>query len=282
METRQPTASGTFYPADAAVLRRLLAECYNHPLGPGGKAPVWAGTPGKLFGLIVPHAGYICSGPIAAHGFRKLAENGFRWLFMAGPNHTGGGAPFGLMAEGLWKTPLGTMEIDRNKAFLLMERIPHFQPDTISHRREHSLEVQLPWIQDLLPEISFVPLCVSSIDLSVLKGAGREIGKVLSEEKGGVFIASTDLSHYHPEREAHALDQLALDAMRALDADLLFQRVMEVPISMCGFAPVIMLLEAARQAGATKVELLRYATSGETCGGPDQVVGYAALTISFP
>ncbi|MCX5971645.1 MAG: AmmeMemoRadiSam system protein B [Coprothermobacterota bacterium] len=280
---RAPVVAGTFYPVEPRALSRLIGECYRHPLGPGLPIPLHEVPPGgRLFGLVVPHAGFLCSGPVAAHAYKRLAENGFRWALLAGPNHTGRGAPFSLMTGGSWTTPLGQMAIAEEEGRAFLAKIPELKEDAMAHRREHSLEVQLPFLQDLNPEARFLPLCVSSYELDSLKRVGGAIGIRLKEEREAIFIASTDLSHYHLEEQAHRLDQMALEAILSLDADLLYQRVTTVPISMCGFAPVILLIEAARKAGANHVELLRYATSGDTCSGKEQVVGYAALAFSYP
>ncbi|MEI6308208.1 MAG: AmmeMemoRadiSam system protein B [bacterium] len=283
MSVRVPVVAGTFYPGEPGALSRLIGECYRHPLGPGLHPPLEENsTGGKLFGLVVPHAGFLCSGPIAAHAYKRLAENGFKWALLAGPNHTGRGAPFSLMTSGSWTTPLGLAPIAEEEGRDFLAKIPELTEDDMAHRREHSLEAQLPFLQDLNPEARFLPLCVSSYKLDTLKRVGGAIGIRLKEKREAIFIASTDLSHYHFEEQAHRLDQMALEAILSLNSDLLYQRVTTVPISMCGFAPVILLIEAALQAGANHVELLRYATSGDTCSGREQVVGYAALAISYP
>ena len=280
---RTPVVAGTFYPGGARALSQSIEECYLHPLGPGLHPPLAEGSVRrKLFGLVVPHAGFVCSGPIAAHAYKRLAENRFEWILLAGPNHTGKGALFSLMTEGSWATPLGIMPIAGEEGQVFLAKIPDLKEDATAHRSEHSLEVQLPFLQDLNLDARFLPLCVSSFELKALKRVGGAIGMLLKEESQAVFIASTDLSHYHAQEQAHRLDQMALEAILSLNSSLLYQRVTAVPISMCGFAPVILLIEAALQAGANHVELLRYATSGDTCSDKGQVVGYAALAFSYP
>ncbi|MCR4428849.1 MAG: AmmeMemoRadiSam system protein B [Caldiserica bacterium] len=275
---RMPVAAGTFYPSRPESLRHLILQCFQHPLGPGEVPEFHSPPKGELFGLIVPHAGYIYSGPIAAHSYYLLGENGFRWALLLGPNHTGLGRDFSLMSRGSWRTPLGEMKIEEEKGSLL-KKIPLIEEDATAHIREHSLEVQLPFLQFLNPEAQMVPLCISSPDLEEIKEVGKGIGDLFKDDRGMVIIASTDLSHYHPHPLAVKLDHMALEAITNFDSDLLWERVHNIPISMCGYAPVIALLEACKSASIKECKLLKYGTSGETGGDFSQVVGYAALAF---
>jgi len=275
---RMPVVAGAFYPAHPEALRESIVECFKHRIGPGYLPEVRETARGELFGLIVPHAGYIYSGPIAAHSYACLAENGFKWLLILGPNHTGMGGEFAIMSEGAWRTPLGDLQIEEKKAAIL-KTDSLIEEDYRAHLREHSIEVQLPFVQFLRPETNFVPICVSSMDLSKIKRVGERIGVLLKEDREAVIIASTDLSHYQPHPAAKKLDTLAIEAILNLDSDLLWQRVHTIPITMCGYAPVIILMEACKVVGATEVKLLKYATSGDTGGDYSQVVGYSAISF---
>jgi AmmeMemoRadiSam system protein B len=208
---RAPVVAGSFYPGEPGALTRLIGECYRHPLGPGRfPSPAKTSVEGKLFGLVVPHAGFLCSGPVAAHAYQRLAENGFGWTLLVGPNHTGRGAPFSMMTTGSWATPLGLLPIAEEEGRSFLADIPDLKEDASAHYREHSLEVQLPFLQHLNPDVRFLPLCVSSYQLESLKRVGEAVGVQLKEDRQAIFLASTDLSHYHPYAEAHRLDQLAL------------------------------------------------------------------------
>lgn len=276
---RMPAVAGAFYPSKPDVLKHLIVQCFQHRLGPGNVPVLHSPPKGELFGLIVPHAGYIYSGPIAAHSYSRLAENGFRWVLLLGPNHTGIGREFSIMSQGSWRTPLGDIRIESEKATLL-KTIPQIEEDHSAHLREHSLEVQLPFLQFLSPEAFFVPICVSSMDLSEIKAVGKMVGELLKEDKDAVILASTDLSHYYSHATAIKLDSMAIEAIVNLDSDLLWERVHKIPITMCGYAPVIILLEACKAAGVKEGKLLKYATSGDTGGDFSQVVGYGAIAFS--
>ncbi len=273
-----PVAAGTFYPSKPEVLKQLITQCFEHRLGPGKIPKLHFPPEGKLFGLIVPHAGYIYSGPVAAHSYFLLGENGFRWTLLLGPNHTGLGRDFSLMSSGFWRTPLGDVKIEE-EAGKLLKGIPSIEEDSSAHLREHSLEVQLPFLQYLSPQTQILPLCISSPYLEEIKDVGRQIGELLKDDREFVIIASTDFSHYHPHSLALKLDQLALEAIFNFDSDLLWERVHNIPISMCGYAPVIALMEACKVAHALDCRLLKYATSGDTGGDYSQVVGYGSLAF---
>lgn len=276
---RMPAVAGSFYPSQPDALRRLIIQCFQHRIGPGVVPELHSPPEGKLLGLIVPHAGYIYSGPVAAHSYNSLSQNGFQWVLLLGPNHTGmGEEEFAIMSQGFWRTPLGDMEIAQEKAALL-KSIPQLREDPSAHWREHSLEVQLPFLQFLSPDAQFVPICISSIDLLAIKEVGKAVGELLKGKREAVIIASTDLSHYHSHSTASKLDHLAIEAILQLDSNLLWERVHNIPISMCGYAPVIVLLEACKTMGVKEAKLLKYATSGEISGDFSQVVGYCAMAF---
>lgn len=275
---RQPVVVGQFYPAGVMQLRKSIEECFLHPIGPGKLPPERkAGGEDGLFGLVVPHAGYSASGPVAAHAYFRLAQADFDWVMILGTNHTGLGKLYAYMTQGAWHTPLGDVSLASDKAGFLRQ-IPHLEEDSLAHAREHSIEVQLPFLQFIRPQTPVIPLSLSGNKLDPLKEIGSELGALLQGEKV-IVLASTDLSHYHDLKTAEKLDQIALEAILAMNSDLLWQRVQQVPISMCGYAPVIVLIEAAKKLGANRVELLKYANSGHTTGFTSQVVGYASISF---
>ncbi len=274
---RQPVAAGQFYPGSPILLRASLEGCFLHPLGPEKLPAEEKILVDGLFGLIVPHAGYSASGPIAAHAFFRLAHSDFDWALILGTNHTGLGKPYAYMSHGAWRTPLGDVLLAPEKGKLLA-RVFGLEEDPVAHIQEHSIEVQLPFLQFIRPQLPIIPLSLSGEKLKPLQTIGEELGGLLEKERA-IVLASTDLSHYHDPKTAERLDRMALEAILALDSELLWERVHQVPISMCGYAPVIVLMEAARQADAKQVKLLKYAHSGHTTGFLSQVVGYSAVSF---
>ena len=276
---RQPAVSGSFYPGNESQLRKTVEECFLHPKGPGQLPGLSSASEANLFGLIVPHAGLVCSGPIAAHSYLRLIQSPWKWLLIAGPNHTGLGTAWVYEDSGSWRTPLGDMPIDKEKAAII-GAIAGLKIDPISHWREHSIEVQLPFIQYIRSDATFVPLCVGTNSLTECRRVGEELGRILLTDMSGIMIASTDFSHYVPKQKALFLDQKAIDSILSLDSEGLWRAVNEVPVTMCGYMPVILLIEAAIQARISRVEFLSYATSGDTCDPlGQQVVGYAAIAF---
>ncbi len=211
---RYPAVAGQFYERDPAALRTQIESCYRHPIGPGKRPAVARDGPRTLKGLVVPHAGYMYSGPVAAHAYAALAADGLPASFVVfGPNHTGLGAGMALGVHD-WETPLGVVAYDGDLgARILREPVAE---DIVAHRHEHSIEVQLPFLQDLSPALRFVPICVGLQDLRHAVQVG-EIVREAIEGRDVVVLASTDFSHYIPKDEAARRDRLAIDRILASD-----------------------------------------------------------------
>ena len=267
---RYPAVAGQFYERDPVALRKQIEACYRHPIGPGGRPAVARGGPRSLKGMVVPHAGYIYSGPVAAHAYAALARDGPpRSFVILGPNHTGLGAAMALGAHD-WETPLGVATYDADLGARL-HRDP-ITEDIVAHSREHSIEVQLPFLQDLLGEVRFVPICMGLQELKI----AVEVGEVVRDAIHGtdtVVLASTDFSHYIPKAEAARRDRKAIDKILASDVKGFYRVIKEEDVSMCGYGPVIAMMTAV---APSKPELLRYASSGDVAP-MDDVVGYAAI-----
>lgn len=264
---REPVVAGQFYPGQKSALVRALQK-----LLPGG-------TTRPVKGLIAPHAGYIYSGAIAGQVFAssRIPDK----IVILGPNHHGVGHPAAVFAQGSWRTPLSETQIDENLARQLLDRCPLLGADPAAHAHEHSIEVQLPFIQFLAPQAKIVPICLGHNDLADLLEIGRSIGDVLAQTPEDVLlVASTDMTHYESAHNARKKDLLAIDMVRGLDPEGLYQVVLDERISMCGVMPVVALLESARVLGATQAELVRYGTSGDVTGDDSEVVGYAGLTVA--
>jgi len=271
---RQPAVAGRFYPANAQHLR---AEVETYTTAPASASPA---TESKIraLGCIVPHAGYIYSGHVAGAVYRRL-ELPRRFVILC-PNHTGMGEPLAIMSEGAWHTPLGDAAIDSDLADRLKSRLTLLSEDQAAHRYEHALEVQLPFLQVLAPGFQFVPITVGTSNFEVLRALGVVIASVAAE--GGktiLVIASSDMNHYENDSVTRVKDHRAIDQVLLLDPRGLYDIVHDAGISMCGYGPAVAMLTAARKLGATKAELLRYATSGDVSGDLDMVVGYAGIAV---
>ena len=265
---RQPAFAGQFYPAEPATLRR---EVESYLAGPGPSR-------GKAHALLVPHAGYIYSGAVAGATY-AAAELPPLALILC-PNHTGDGRPIAVMNRGAWETPLGRVAIDEPMADRLLETCARAEIDAAAHRREHSLEVQLPFLQVLTAELSFVPICVGTGKLEALIELGGGIARAIEQsERPTVIVVSSDMSHYVPAGIARIKDEAAIERMLAIDPEGLHRAVRERDISMCGIAPAVAGLEAARAAGARSGHLIAYATSGDATGDYSSVVSYAGLVF---
>jgi hypothetical protein len=245
-----------------------------HQLGPGIK-PVLKKGERTIKGAVVPHAGYMYSGPVAAHVYAEIAADGFPDIFVIlGPNHTGLGSGIALCTE-TYRTPLGDVDVDKELAKKLAGKL--IEDDSAAHMHEHSIEVQLPFLQYLKKEIKFIPVCMSIQDYETSKEVGTLIAKHIAG-KDAIILASTDFSHYVPQATAFKLDKMAIDCILKLDSKALYNTVVKHNISMCGYGPVIAMLCAVSILGGKKASLLKYATSGDVAPMRD-VVGYAAITV---
>jgi len=268
MMIRDPVVSGTFYPAISSRLKAMIEGMVDE------KA-----VREDVIGLISPHAGFIYSGPVAGAVISKIK---FKDTFIIlGPNHTGIGKPCSIMTEGVWKTPLGEVEIDLELGKQILATSSYLQEDSVAHQYEHSIEVQLPFLQYFKPDIRIVPIVLAYSSSTIYKEIGREIAKAIKDlNREVVIIASSDMTHYESQESAQKKDTQAIEAILDLNEDELLNRVEELNITMCGFAPTVSLISAAKELGATGAELVRYQTSGDTTGDYSSVVGYAGIIIT--
>lgn len=268
METvRQPAVAGRFYPGDRAVLLDELSS-YLSP----------SDSPRSALGCIVPHAGYIYSGPVAGAVFASI-EVPRRCLLLC-PNHTGRGRPLAIMSSGAWQTPLGTVSIDSELADTLKQQFPLLNEDSAAHRSEHAIEVELPFLQLRRSHFAFVPIALGTGDFQVLEKLGQAVAGVLrAQSEPTLIVASSDMNHYENDRITRVKDHKAIDRILALDVRGLYDVVTNEDVSMCGFGPAIVMLTAAKCLGATSAELIKYATSGDVSGDREMVVGYAGVVV---
>ena len=268
VNVRPPAVAGRFYPGRPQELQRDLVSYLEEPVE--GQV--------RAFGCVVPHAGYMYSGHVAGAVYARL-ELPARYVILC-PNHTGAGHPLALNSEGAWSTPLGDAAIDAELAAALKARFKLLEDDTVAHRAEHSLEVQLPFLQRLRPGFTFVPICVGTANYEVLAALGEVIAGVVAEHREPVLvIASSDMNHYENDALTRVKDAKAIERILHLDVRGLYDVVHRERISMCGYAPTVAMLTAARRRGATSAELVKYATSGDISGDRDAVVGYAGIVV---
>ena len=266
---RRPAVAGRFYPAKPAELIADL-ERFVQP----------AERPAAATGIIVPHAGYMYSGHVAGAVYSRIklpARN-----IVLCPNHTGRGVPLSIMKSGAWETPLGNMEIDEELCDALMAADPDLEDDTAAHQFEHALEVQLPFMRHVGgSDVKFVPITIGTGNWNRLVALGRAIAEVVRKvDPAALIIASSDMNHYESDAITRVKDRKAIDQVLAMDAQGLYDVVEREGISMCGYGPVTSMLVAARMLGASRAELVKYATSGDVSGDFDHVVGYAGMMIT--
>jgi MEMO1 family protein len=265
---RKPAVAGYFYPNSADELEALVRGMVD----PEARKV-------KALAVVSPHAGFVYSGRVAGAVFSsvKIPDR----IIILGPSHQGIRNVFSIMSEGTWRTPLGEVPLDAELAGAIRERSPLVREDAGGHAAEHSLEVQLPFLQCLKKGFSIVPVCVSpAADYGDLESLAAALADAIGQSgKEALLVSSTDMSHYVSQETARTLDQLAIDRMLALDARGLFDVVQDKNISMCGFQPTTAALLAAKKLGARKAELVLYETSGDASGDYDRVVGYAGLRI---
>jgi AmmeMemoRadiSam system protein B len=281
LKIRRPYVAGQFYAGSKQSLRAQIEECFKHELGPGALPKVSEKNLQRIIGLVSPHAGYMYSGPVAAHGYHRLAQDGKPdVVVLFGPNHTGSGSALAVMREGIWRTPLGDVEIDTATVDSILHASSIIDVDDSAHSFEHSIEVQLPFLQFLYGStFKFVPICFLMQDLQSSREVGSAVAKALAG-KNAVVIASTDMTHYEPQRMAEKKDNAAIEAMLKLDEEGLYSTIEAQRMSMCGYGPVIAAITAAKALGAKKAELLCYKTSGDIVGDYSAVVGYASLMFT--
>ncbi|OKY76707.1 MAG: AmmeMemoRadiSam system protein B [Desulfobulbaceae bacterium DB1] len=264
---RSPVVADHFYPGDPDILRKTLTHLI----------PRTDKKKRKVIAAVSPHAGYVYSGGVAGETFAEIdiPED----VIILGPNHHGHGAAIALMADGEWDMPMGRVPINNELAGLIHD--PIIKKDDLAHRYEHSLEVQVPFLQFFQQNLKIVPLVISHIPYSLCLAIGKTLAEAIrAYQKPVLLVASTDMTHYEPRQTASSKDHLALTHLQNLDPEQLYNTVTGQRISMCGIMPTTIVLIAALELGATRAELIRYTDSGAVSGDTDHVVGYAGVVIS--
>lgn len=266
---RQPAVADRFYPGNRSSLSRTVKELL--PTQPPA-------TRTKALAAVSPHAGYIYSGSVAAETFSSIQIP--HTVIILGLNHHGLGEPIAL-SRATWNMPMGEVPVNTTVSDMLLAEASPISHDEVAHRLEHSVEVQVPFLQALQPDLTIVPIVLSHISYPMCQNVGETLAKAIQTSSEDILIvASSDMTHYEPREAASAKDAQALSQIEQLNPRGLYDVVHNKRISMCGVIPVTVALIAAKILGASKAEVIRYTDSGEVSGDTDQVVGYAGVVIS--
>ncbi len=262
---RTPAVSGQFYPRSKKDLEREISRCFE-------------GVPSiekSALGAVVPHAGYMYSGNTAAYVYSSLPKADT--FVLIGPNHTGYGSPVSVSSE-TWSTPLGEVSADMELIRALPRKI--IDMDESAHKYEHSIEVQLPFLQHRFRDFSIVPICMGMQDEETALEVGMEVAEAARRvNKKVVIIASSDFTHYKPDKVARENDAYYIQSVLDMDIPVFYRRLYERNASVCGYGAIAAMLTATKKLGAKKATLLKYSTSGDTTWDLDAVVGYAGIVV---
>ena len=267
---RAPVVAGRFYPGSPLQLNYEIENYLNANISSGEVKKPWA--------VMLPHAGYMFCGDIIGKTLANIAlpQN----LVILCPNHTGMGLPLGVWAEGSWQTPLGAVPVNKKLAAELINTHTGFHADPLSHLREHSIEVLLPFLQKKVPSLSIVPVCVGVHNAAILENAAKGLAMTIKSMPGDIgIVVSSDMNHYENEKTTFAKDQLALNAILANDPDGLLETVAKNNISMCGAAPMALALYTAKILGNIRAQLIAHDSSARASGDHEHTVGYAGMDL---
>lgn len=273
---RLPVVSGIFYPNNPVELKQLIDQSFrDQNFGPNKMPP--SKSKRRIYGIVSPHAGYVYSGAVAANGFYEVSSMEFDNVVMIGPNHYGIGSGVAMMHNGTWETPLGQIEINPYLALEISKNSRIIDFDDFAHSRDHCLEVQIPFLQYIKKnEFKIVPIVLIMQD----RETASEIGKSIAESTANtntLLIASSDFTHYESNNEAYRKDGELIKAILSLDISKFYAVLEELVVSACGYGAIASIMKAVKELGATKGELLKYATSGNITGDMSAVVGYSSI-----
>lgn len=273
---RTPVVAGIFYPSKPVELKRLIEQSFrDQNFGPGKMPP--SESKRRIYGIVSPHAGYVYSGAVAANGFYEASSMDFNNVVMIGPNHYGIGTGVAMMHDGVWETPLGQIEINQYLASEISKHSAIFDFDDFAHSRDHCLEVQVPFLQYIKKnEFKIVPIVLILQDIKTAMDIGRSIAQTIVNTKT-LLIASSDFTHYETNSEAYRKDSELIKAILSLDISEFYAVLERLVVSACGYGAIASIMKAVKDLGATKGELLKYATSGNITGDMNAVVGYSSI-----
>jgi AmmeMemoRadiSam system protein B len=270
-DVRSPVLTGTWYPGNPEVLRQTIGDYLSkaNPSNPEG----------KVITLIVPHAGYVYSGHVAAYSYKLLQRNAPKIVFLIGPSHWVGFRGISVSQYSSYKTPLGAVPVDQDLAKKLLSMNPLMKWVPQADSQEHSLEIQIPFLQTVLSDFHIVPIIMGEQDLETCALLAKSLVQVLPNREEAVILASTDLSHFHTDQQARTLDEDFTKHVREFAPEALAKAVASGSCEACGAGPAIAGMLAARELGANRSVILHYANSGDVTGDRRQVVGYLSAAL---
>jgi len=266
---RLPAVSGRFYPSDPLELTALVRKY-------AAIAPV--PVPARVSACLVPHAGYVYSGHVTGAVLARIALP--KKIIILGVRHHPRGEAVSILSSGAWRTPLGDAPIDEPLATTLREVCPLLREDSVAHSAEHSLEVQLPFLQVLAQEFTFVPIALETVQFEKLVSVGEALAQILARREDVLLLTTSDLNHYEDDVTTRVKDRKAIDQLLALDPQGLYDICRNEKISMCGLGPAVAMLTALNKLGVRRSELVKYATSADASGDRSAVVGYAGMIFA--
>lgn len=275
MRVRTPAVAGMFYPNEKQELQESIRESVASPFGVGKSI-----LGEKIFGAICPHAGYVYSGPVASHSFEAISEQDFELAVILGPNHWGLGCQVATMKDCTWRTPLGEVPVDNDAAEKIRQISKTIEIDFFSHTKEHSIEVQVPMLQEFYKKkFSILPICLLNQERETAVEVGNAVAE-LSKTKNLTVIGSSDFTHYEQNETAHEQDAALIEPILDMDVERFYDVLEKRRVSACGYGAIAATMVACKSMGAKKGRLLKYATSGDVSGDKASVVGYASIVFS--
>ncbi|AFS81989.1 MEMO1 family protein [Candidatus Nitrosopumilus sediminis] len=271
---REPVVAGQFYPEKEEDLKNMIRYCIDHEYGPGNNPKT---SNDKIYGIICPHAGYVYSGPTACHSYKAISSQNPELAIIIGPNHFGVGKDAATMIDSQWQTPLGMVSIDSESAKQVAEISEFIEIDEYSHSQDHSLEVQIPMLQEMLSnEFQILPIILRAQDMKTAMDVGNAVYEI-AKRKNAIIVASSDFTHYEENSFAHQQDKALIEPILEMNVERFYQVLYERRVTACGYGAMASAMIACKKMGATKGELLSYATSGDVSGDTESVVGYGAI-----
>lgn len=271
---REPVVAGQFYPDRKEDLKNMIKSCFEHEYGPGNY-PIE--TSETIFGIICPHAGYVYSGPTACHSYKSISSQNPELAIIIGPNHFGIGKNVATMIDAQWQTPLGLIQVDSEAAQEVVEKSKIIEVDNYSHSQDHSLEVQIPMLQSVFSkELQILPIILLAQDLETARDVGYVVSAI-AKNRNSIIVGSSDFTHYEENSFAHLQDKALIEPILEMNVEEFYHVLKEKRVTACGFGAIASTMIACKNLGATKGELLSYATSGDVSGDTRSVVGYGAI-----
>ena len=271
---REPVVAGQFYPDDKKELKNMIKFCFEHKFGPGTDS---IESNDKIFGVVCPHAGYVYSGPTACHSYKSIANQNPELAIIIGPNHFGVGKDAATMIDAHWQTPLGMVQVDSESAKQVAEISKFIEIDEYSHSQDHSLEVQIPMLQEIFSnDFQILPIILRSQDMETAIDVGNAVAEI-AKKKNSIIVASSDFTHYEKNSFAHQQDKALIEPILEMNVEKFYQVLNERRVTACGYGAMASAMIACKNLGAKKGKLLSYATSGDVSGNTESVVGYGAI-----